>query len=622
MDPAVWMAEKCPVVAAATAAAYRTSAVASLKSASPSRMATSRLGMPSLRAMLVAAAASVGPTAVPSTNAIGHDRCPTQCATAATATAVATTSSTASTPIERALRENAVGEEVIAASYTSSGSRPSRTTSGCSETSGTNGRNPMIRPATTSTTGGGISARRPAATANRVTAATPMTMSSWPECTVTYLPPPRPASKRQAGLVRPRVTIAGMDAMLGSCSLDRLRKRQSFKWRAYPADVLPSFVAEMDFDLAEPIIETVRAALAIGDTGYPHQGQLGEAFAAFAAKRLRWPVDPDTVFAIPDVMTGIAEMVQALTPPGSAIVINPPVYPPFFFRLGFTGRRIVQAPLRRDAAGRYDLDPEALDQALAAEDVRAYLLCNPHNPTGRVWSREQLLTVADICQRHGALLLADEIHAPLALPGAEHVSVLSLDHEVTQRSVVFTSASKGWNIAGLKCGVAVAGAPGARARAGRALWRRCWPATSACWPTWPRSPTGCPGWMRCSASSTRTAAPGRAARRAAARRRLRSARSQFPGLAGLPGAAARRRPGRRVPGPRPGRARPRPGFRHSGERLRPAQHGYLARADRRGRGPDGRIASARLYDYRTHQMRRSQTWSSASSVPSRSPTTG
>lgn len=250
-----------------------------------------------------------------------------------------------------------------------------------------------------------------------------------------------------------------MDAMLGNCSLDRLRKRQSFKWRAYPPDVLPSFVAEMDFDLAEPVAEAVRAALALGDTGYPHRGQLGEAFAAFAAKRLRWQVDPDAVFSIPDVMTGIAEMAQALTPPGSAIVINPPVYPPFFFRLGFTGRRIVEAPLRRDEGGRYDLDPEALDRALAADGVSAYLLCSPHNPTGRVWSREQLMTVADICQRRGVILLADEIHAPLVLPGAQHVSVLSLDHDMTQRSIVFTSASKGWNIAGLKCGVAVAGAP-------------------------------------------------------------------------------------------------------------------------------------------------------------------
>ncbi len=247
--------------------------------------------------------------------------------------------------------------------------------------------------------------------------------------------------------------------MLGSCALDRLRKRKSFKWRAYPADVLPAFVAEMDFDLAEPIVAAVTAALALGDSGYPHKGELGEAFAAFAGKRLRWSVDPAAVFAIPDVMTGISEVVQAVTPPGSGIVINPPVYPPFFFRLGFAGRQVIEAPLSRDDSGRYDLDPDALDRALATEDASAYLLCSPHNPTGRVWSRQQLMTVADICHQRGAILLADEIHAPLVLRGAEHVSFLSLDHEMTQRAIVFTSASKGWNMAGFKCGVAVAGSP-------------------------------------------------------------------------------------------------------------------------------------------------------------------
>jgi cysteine-S-conjugate beta-lyase len=152
-------------------------------------------------------------------------------------------------------------------------------------------------------------------------------------------------------------------------------------------------------------------------------------------------------------------VVQALTPPGSAIVINPPVYPPFFFRLGFAGRQVIEAPLSRADDGRYDLDPDALDRALATEGASAYLLCNPHNPTGRVWSRQQLMTVADICQYRGAVLLADEIHAPLVLPGAEHVSFLSLDHEMTERAIVFTSASKGWNIAGFKCGVAVPGSP-------------------------------------------------------------------------------------------------------------------------------------------------------------------
>jgi cystathionine beta-lyase len=245
--------------------------------------------------------------------------------------------------------------------------------------------------------------------------------------------------------------------MLGNPSLQALRKRKSVKWRTYPPDVLPAFVAEMDFDLAAPIALAVAAALAVGDCGYGHKGELGEAFAAFASKRLRWSPDPSMVFAIPDVMTGVAEVIQAVTPPGSGIVINPPVYPPFFYRLRFSDRRVVEAPLRRGDDGRYDLDPEAIDRALAGDGVAAYLLCSPHNPAGRVWSQQQLTTVADICQRRGAILLVDEIHAPLVLAGAHHVPFGSLDHEMTARSVTFCSASKAWNIPGLKCAVAVAG---------------------------------------------------------------------------------------------------------------------------------------------------------------------
>lgn len=245
--------------------------------------------------------------------------------------------------------------------------------------------------------------------------------------------------------------------MLGDCSLDLLRQRQSFKWRTYPDDVLPAFVAEMDFDLAEPIKEAVRAAIAISDAGYALAGRLGEAFAAYASERLRWSPDPSRMFAIPDVMTGIAEMIMAVTPPGSGIVINPPVYAPFFFRIGFTGRHVVEAPLSRGTDGRYDLDFEALDRALDDDNVSAYLLCSPHNPLGRVWSRQQLLTVAELCQWHGKFLLVDEIHAPLVLPGAQQVPFFSLDHEITQRTITFASASKGWNIPGLKCGIAIAG---------------------------------------------------------------------------------------------------------------------------------------------------------------------
>ncbi|HEV2375660.1 MAG TPA: aminotransferase class I/II-fold pyridoxal phosphate-dependent enzyme [Streptosporangiaceae bacterium] len=250
-----------------------------------------------------------------------------------------------------------------------------------------------------------------------------------------------------------------MDALLGSCSLDALRQRRSHKWRTYPSDVLPAFVAEMDFDLAAPVAQAVTSALAMGDCGYAHPGRLGEAFAAFAATRLGWLPDPALVFPVPDVMTGLAEVIGAITPPGSGIVINPPVYPPFWFRFGFYGRRIIEAPLAQGADGSYDLDPAAVEVALQEPGAAVYLLCSPHNPTGNVWSADQLTMVADLCQRHGVALVVDEIHAPLVLPGAEFVPFLSIDHDLTERAFVFTSATKGWNIAGLKCGVAVAGSP-------------------------------------------------------------------------------------------------------------------------------------------------------------------
>jgi len=252
--------------------------------------------------------------------------------------------------------------------------------------------------------------------------------------------------------------------MLGDCSLTRLRARTSEKWRTYPDDVLPSFVAEMDFDPAEPIKDAVRAALAAGDLGYAHKGSLGEAFAEFAADRLGgWSPDPDLIFAIPDVMTGISEVVRAITPPDGGVVINPPVYPPFFFRLEQAGRRIVRAPLAAAEDGSYDLDIECLDRVLTEPGVGAYLLCNPHNPVGRVWSRQQLTTIADVCDRRGVPVLVDEIHAPLVLPGGEHVPFHTLDHPAARRAIVFSSATKGWNIPGLKCGIAIAGAAAAAA---------------------------------------------------------------------------------------------------------------------------------------------------------------
>jgi cystathionine beta-lyase len=261
-----------------------------------------------------------------------------------------------------------------------------------------------------------------------------------------------------------------VDRLLGDCSLDALRRRRGWKWTEYPPDVIPAWVAEMDFDLAEPIKQAVREAITAGDCGYPHPLGLGDVYAGFARQRFGWAPDPRRVYAVPDVMTGIAEVLQEVTPHGSGVVINPPVYPPFFFRLRLAGREIVQAPLRRDAGGRYHLDPGAVDAALARDGVAAYLLCSPHNPAGRVWSHDDLTAVAGICARRGAALIVDEIHAPLALPGARHIPFLSLDleHGLAGRTFTFTSASKGWNIPGLKCGLAVV----ADGQAAAALERR------------------------------------------------------------------------------------------------------------------------------------------------------
>src|SRR5580700_2782899 len=144
-------------------------------------------------------------------------------------------------------------------------------------------------------------------------------------------------------------TVGGVDRLLGDCSLDVLRRRRSWKWTEYPPDVLPAWVAEMDFDLAEPIKDAVREAITAGDCGYPHPVGLGAAYAGFAGQRFGWSPEPGRVYAVPDVMTGVAEVLLGVTPHGSGVVINPPVYPPFFDRLRLAGRRVVEAPLVRDA---------------------------------------------------------------------------------------------------------------------------------------------------------------------------------------------------------------------------------------------------------------------------------
>jgi cystathionine beta-lyase len=239
-----------------------------------------------------------------------------------------------------------------------------------------------------------------------------------------------------------------------SLSLEELRARRSAKWAVYAPDVLPAWVAEMDFPLAPAVRDALAQAVERDDCGYPDRHAIREPFARFAEARFGWSVDPGRVWLLGDVMAGVTSLIAVLTEPGDGIVINPPVYPPFFAAIREAGRRVVEAPLRPDA--RWELDLDALEQAFAG-GAAVYVLCNPHNPTGRVLARAELEAVAALAERYGVLVVSDEIHAPLVLPGATHVPYVTVSDEAAAHGITLASASKAWNIAGLKAAVAVAG---------------------------------------------------------------------------------------------------------------------------------------------------------------------
>lgn len=254
----------------------------------------------------------------------------------------------------------------------------------------------------------------------------------------------------------------GLD--LDGITLEELRGRRSAKWAHYPEDVIPSWVAEMDFPSAEPIQRALRDAVGRSDLGYPaslEHTTFAGTVVSWADRTYGWQVDPDSVVILPDVVRGLQVALQVLTEPGDGVVIQPPVYPPFFTVVKQTGRTLVENPLVvRD--GRFEMDLEGLDQALGRS--RALILCNPQNPTGRSFTRDELAAVAELAAKHDAYVVADEVHSSLTLPGAGHTVFATLGEEAAARTITVTAASKSWNFGGLKCGYAVGGAPDLAAR--------------------------------------------------------------------------------------------------------------------------------------------------------------
>ena len=242
-------------------------------------------------------------------------------------------------------------------------------------------------------------------------------------------------------------------------SLGALRRRRGTKWTRYPPDVLPAWVADMDFDMAEPIRAGLMRIMEANDLGYspklPASG-LPEAFAAFAARRFPgWEVAPERMVAIADIVQGIHLAIEAFTRPGDGVCTLTPVYPPFLQAVAETGRRLDYCTMVR-GQGRYEIDFDALRAAID-ERTRLLLLCTPHNPLGRVFDRDELESLARIAIERDLVVVADEIHADVVYRGSRHIPFASLGPEVEARTVTMTSATKSFNIAGLRCAVVLFG---------------------------------------------------------------------------------------------------------------------------------------------------------------------
>ena len=237
--------------------------------------------------------------------------------------------------------------------------------------------------------------------------------------------------------------------------IDR-RRSDSSKWRRYGPDVLPLWVADMDFQSPEPVIRALRERVEHGVYGYLafEQPQFHELVADRLLKRYGWRVSPDAVVIIPGVIPGFNVAGRVLATPGDGLVLMTPVYPPILRAAGNMGLTREEAPLGRRADGRYEADIDAFAAAIR-DRTRFFLLCNPHNPVGRVFGRDVLQRLAEICLRHGLTIVADEIHCELTYPGHRHTPIASLDPEIAERTITLMAPSKTFNLPALKCSVAV-----------------------------------------------------------------------------------------------------------------------------------------------------------------------
>ncbi|HEX2704724.1 MAG TPA: aminotransferase class I/II-fold pyridoxal phosphate-dependent enzyme, partial [Candidatus Lustribacter sp.] len=238
---------------------------------------------------------------------------------------------------------------------------------------------------------------------------------------------------------------------LDSLTPSDLRSRRTLKWTTYDADVLPLWVAEMDYPTAPPILEAITRAVRDETLGYPSsilERELGDAVAAWSMQRFGWAVDPFRVHSAGNVMHGLRLALTYYSAPSDPVILTTPAYPPFFDVVALARRPQVHVPMTRAAEGRPTLDLPAIDAAFGA-GARTLVLCHPHNPLGRVFTRAEPSDLAEVVAGHGGRVVSDEIHGSLVYDDAAYVPYAAISPQTAAHTVTVSAASKAWNLPGL-----------------------------------------------------------------------------------------------------------------------------------------------------------------------------
>ncbi len=242
------------------------------------------------------------------------------------------------------------------------------------------------------------------------------------------------------------------------------RGTDSIKWNLFDPDVIAMWVADMDFRSPQAIIDALQRRVEHGVFGYPQEPQqLRDVVVDWVSRRYNWKVSPDALVFLPNVAVGFNLAVQAVGRPGTGLLYQPPIYFPILDVPQHAGMEARPSELIRTEGGHYEIDFDDVERA-ASDNCSTFILCNPHNPVGRAFTRDELEKLGQICLRHNMFICSDEIHADFVYDGRDHIPIASIDPEIAARTITLIAPNKSFNVAGISCAIAVVPNPDLRAR--------------------------------------------------------------------------------------------------------------------------------------------------------------